>query len=529
MILSCVPPTGRDALIHHLAVPKLYLKHGGIYEIPGLEFSYYPMNLDLLYLIPLYFGNDIIPKFIHFGFASLTAWLLFDYLRRRLGSVYGFLAALFFLSIPIVVKLSITAYVDLGLIFFSTGSLLYLLRWVESGFQRRFLIISAMLCGLGLGTKYNGLISFLLLALLVPFMYARYAPSRSSSFSKSCLQGIMFLLVTLVFFSPWMIRNFAWTNNPIYPLYDHIFNPNPEVSRTVHGLFSYRSFAYHESWWEMALLPIRIFFQGQDGNPKYFDGRLNPFLLLLPLFAFYRTKSHPEFLKREKCTLLFFSISFFVVAFFTVDMRIRYIAPIIPPLVILAVLGTKRMVAEIGILSAVSLRRAASGFILILWCSAFGLNGLYIFKQYVRIDPLSYIDGEVSKDEYLTLRCPEYPAMKYINMNLPASARILFLFVGKRGYYCDRDYVLDRQHGRSELLRLAVGSKDARDLAAALSGKGITHLLVRFDFFNEWAANSFSDFEKKIVSNLFKSHLQLVHATKGYGLFRLNERKARME
>ncbi|MCK4791873.1 MAG: hypothetical protein KAV87_49535, partial [Desulfobacteraceae bacterium] len=40
LILSWVPPVSRDALIHHLALPKLYLKHGGIFEIPFMDFSY---------------------------------------------------------------------------------------------------------------------------------------------------------------------------------------------------------------------------------------------------------------------------------------------------------------------------------------------------------------------------------------------------------------------------------------------------------------------------------------------------------
>ena len=30
LVLSGVPPVDRDALTHHLAVPKLYLKYGGI-------------------------------------------------------------------------------------------------------------------------------------------------------------------------------------------------------------------------------------------------------------------------------------------------------------------------------------------------------------------------------------------------------------------------------------------------------------------------------------------------------------------
>jgi hypothetical protein len=93
IVLSLVPPVAKDELVHHLAVPKLYLKHGKMYEIPFMPFSYYPMSLQLLYLIPLYFGNDIIPKFIHFSFALLTAYLIFIYLRRRLDSSYALLGA----------------------------------------------------------------------------------------------------------------------------------------------------------------------------------------------------------------------------------------------------------------------------------------------------------------------------------------------------------------------------------------------------------------------------------------------------
>ena len=79
VVLASVPPVSRDALTHHLAIPKLYLKHGGIYEIPGIIFSYYPMNLDLLYLIPLYFQNDIAAKYIHFLFALLTALFIYKF------------------------------------------------------------------------------------------------------------------------------------------------------------------------------------------------------------------------------------------------------------------------------------------------------------------------------------------------------------------------------------------------------------------------------------------------------------------
>jgi hypothetical protein len=173
LVMSWVPPISRDALTHHLAVPKLYVKHGGMVEIPSLVFSYYPMNLDLLYIPPLLLNNDIIPKYIHFIFALLTAGLIFVYLRRRVGRVYALAGILFFLSLPVIVKLSTTVYVDLGLVFFSTLALIYLLKWIEEDFSKRHLIVSAIGCGLALGTKYNALIVLLLMSLFVPFVYTK--------------------------------------------------------------------------------------------------------------------------------------------------------------------------------------------------------------------------------------------------------------------------------------------------------------------------------------------------------------------
>ena len=146
-------------------------KNGGIYEIPEIPFSYYPMNLDLLYTIPLYFGNDIIPKYIHYFFALATALLLYRHLAKRLGTQYGLLGALFFLSVPIIVKLSITVYVDLGVVFFTTAALLLLLHWAEKDFQLRFLVLAGLCCGLAAGTKYNGLITIVVLTLFVPIIY----------------------------------------------------------------------------------------------------------------------------------------------------------------------------------------------------------------------------------------------------------------------------------------------------------------------------------------------------------------------
>src|SRR4030042_3319437 len=230
IVFSLVPPVSRDALTHHLAVPKLYIKHGGVYEIPSMDFSYYPMNLEFLYMIPLYFSNDTALKFIHFTFALLTAWLIFYYLKKRADSLWAILGAVFFLSIPVVVKLSTTAYVDLAEIFFSFASILFILKWLRSGFRQRYLIYSGVMCGLALGTKYNGLVTLAILTLLIPFLYSRYGEKKGRGVIPPVRQCMMFLIISLLVFSPWMIRNYHWKSNPVYPLYNGLFNPKKNTS-----------------------------------------------------------------------------------------------------------------------------------------------------------------------------------------------------------------------------------------------------------------------------------------------------------
>ena len=521
LILSWVPPVSKDALVHHLTVPKMYLRHGGIYEIPSMVFSYYPMNLDLLYLIPLYFGNDIIPKLIHFSFALLTAWLIFGYLKRRINAIYALLGVIFFLSIPIIVKLSITVYVDLGLIFFSTASLLLLLRWIENGFPLKLLMQSAFFCGLALGTKYNGLIALFILTLFVPFLYSRYPQGEKHGFLKAAGYRILFLFVALLFFSPWMIRNYLWASNPIFPLYDHWFNPQHGFAQAPVSFFTLRSSVYHETWWQMALLPVRIFFQGQDGNPQYFDGRLNPFILLLPFFAFYHMREDPQVLRNEKKILLAFAGIFFASAFFSSGMRIRYISPIIPPLVLLSVFGIRKMLEVISELGARYSRNVGFAAIFLILSFSLWLNASYILNQYKYVDPFNYLKGTLTRYEYIEKYRLEYPAMRYINKNLHPNTKILFIHMGKRGYYCDREYVFDMNNNRSMLRQLVKMSNKTEEIVGGLKEMGITHLLIHYDIFNRWVKMSFTQKDQQLLQALFKKYVKLLFFKKGYGVSRL--------
>lgn len=536
IILAWVPPVSRDALIHHLAVPKLWIKHGGIYEMPELSFSYYPMNIDLLYVIPLIFGNDIIPKLIHFGFALLTALFIFRYLQKRIDPAYAGVGALLFLSTPIIIRLSISAYVDLGLLFFAWISIIHLFKWRENGYPRKRLVLSGLFCGLALGSKYIGLIVLFLLAMFVPFMYLRSESRQAISQKNAAVFAVIFSAAALLTFSPWMIRNTIWTGNPTYPLFQTLFNKQEspvEILQSNHTPahqrqsktmkkarwrhFEIRKYVYQENVGQILTIPVRIFFQGKDDAPKYFDGRLNPFLFVLPFFAFIGIRKDEHLVKGEKVFLTSFAILFLLIVFFMADMRIRYVSPIIAPLVVLSSYAVFNLVQLGNGMRSRHAKWLLKVFVFVGIGIMFFLNGSYLVEQYRIVNPLPYIRGQLDRGAYITRYRSEYPVFQYANKHLPADTKILGVFIGKRGYYCERDIIFNF----SFIKKSVKGSDDTGQLEREFNKRSITHLIVRFDLFNKWANDSFNGKQKKTLVEFFNRRTRTLYSEKGHGLMEL--------
>jgi hypothetical protein len=523
VLLASVPPVDRDALTHHLFIPKLYLLHGGIYEIFHIPFSYYPMNLDLLFLIPLAFNNDIAPKFIHFAFALITAFMIFRYLSRRTSPACAWLGALFFLTLPVIVRLSSTVYVDLGLICFFFAALLYLFDWIESGFRYKPLIISGVFCGLALGTKYNGLVGLFLLGLFVPFVYARVRAGTRYVSLKAAAWGALFVLVSLLVFSPWMVRNGVWTGNPVYPLYNKVFNPPPPSvekndkapsPRISH--IQVRRELYGESWAQIALIPLRVFFQGKDDDFRFFDGRTSPFLLILPLCLIpgFRARSRQE--KTEILLMLFFSLFFLLYACAQTSIRIRYFSPILPPLGVLAMLGLHNF--QTRILAPVRWSGPVKTFLVFAVITVMlGLNAAYMVERFKKDRPLEYLTGNMTRDEYIQAFRPEYATFQYANAHLALDAKIFGLFMGGRGYYSDR-YIAFPD---SLLYKAAKEAASGQDVAKTLTGKGFTHILMSYAGLNLWLKEAASDHDRQVLRQFFESYVDVLFSREGYGLLRI--------
>lgn len=521
IILNLTPPIDRDALIHHLAVPKLWLKNGGFYEMKWAVFSYYPMNVDLLYMIPVYFNKDFIVKFIHMGFGIGTALLIYYYLKNKISRIAGLLGILVFLSTPIIVRLSTEAYVDLGLIFFSTASILTFIRYRDSEFKEfKWLLLSSVAMGLALGTKYNALIAWFFLSTAIVFVYSRDTGEQW----KAVKCGSIFFLISLAVFSPWLIKNYILTGNPLYPLLQGIFSITDtsvqEGTRSVSGgtysgIFQMREAMYGENFWETLFIPIRYFFQGQDNNPRYFDGVLNPVLIIFSPFAFMNKSFY-----RDKLFFTAFAVFFILTATFLDQTRIRYVLPVVPILSILSVMGLINVFNRVMTLSFY-FKNIMAAALLVIFIIFISKNIFYIKNYYQNISPMNYISGKESRDTFISRHVGSYPAMKYINQFTPDNAKIRLILLAGRGYYLDRIYEDDSSMGMTFIDSLVRASSDDIKFQNYIDSLDYTHLLLRIDLFYKFLRDNYSAETTKQFLQRLKRSTEIIYNANGYAVVRL--------
>ena len=184
----------------------------------------------------------------------------------------------------------------------------------------------------------------------------------------------------------------------------------------------------------------------------------------------------------------------------------------------------KRVCEIISESSSVSSRNIGLFFVVLLLSFALFLNGYYIRSQFTYVKPFEYLTGKVTRDEYIDRYRLEYPVMRFINGNLPQDAKIMFFFIGRRGYYCDREYMFDMKdyRGTSSLFREVVeNSETPEEVLRKLHALKITHLLINHTIFDEWAQTQFDEETFHMLRTFFKEHIELLFYENDHGLSRL--------
>jgi hypothetical protein len=133
------------------------------------------------------------------------------------------------------------------------------------------------------------------------------------------------------------------------------------------------------------------------------------------------------------------------------------------------------------------------------------------------VKPISYLNGNLSRDEYISKYRPEHAAIEYINQNTENRSKIYFIFIGKRGYYCERDYLFNMNIIR----RLINNSKSPEDITIGLRKQGITHILISFHLFDRWLKDNFSEEKILLTQSFFRQKTSIHFVENGFGVLRL--------
>lgn len=447
-----MPEIFYDALVYHLALPDLYWRHGGIVPTPENIFSGMPLLVQSLYAAGLALGGEPLTHLIHWAFGLCAALMTYAIARRWSGRSAGCLAALLFYSIPLTCNLSWKSGIELGWAFFQLAAVYAMVLRATSS-QGGWTLFSGVLTGFAMGTKYQ---AWPLIGVL-PIVLAWALPAGPRQKAK---EAAWFILAAAATTAPWCLKNMLLYRNPLYPFFQEFFSRQAvphwrellsdggrDLGATLTSWAGLKSYALH---------PWHFTFQTMDNGPIL--------LLILPALILFRYKNPALALIWSAFLGLWGVLSLSAGHF-------RYLLPHLPlACVLLAVAfeeglrSRAKSVLRLGLLFIF-----CSHFILsVYWFKVLGAHGVILGLQPA---------AEYLKKSHPSYHAPSYPAMEFINANLPQNARILFLGEA-RGFHCRRDYISTTVFDESPLQSWVNRSASPQELLNFFREEKVTHVLV---------------------------------------------------
>lgn len=529
--LSLTPIIFRDELILHMAFPKIWAAKGFFFYQDFNLSSVGMMNLDYIYMLLIkYFHSEQLPKILHASLLVLSAASIFIFLKKRFGLFISYALSMIFMLIPINQRLASEAYVDLGVLFFSTISLIFLVKWLESGLDEpKWFILASVFSGLCAGTKYSGAVFTIAIGLNMVLSYSRQKGSNKGAFRI----GLIYSAIVLLTISPWLVRNYFAVGNPFYPLLNSVFKPDiiqidnilyvppsEYVTRMILG----------ESFWDIITIPFRMFISGKDGDfIGGFDGKFNPFIFFsLFIIVFKSVRQRMKDRKIAKSLIFVFILSFIIFLIYG-HLRLRYFIYILPVIILLNGYILNSIFPDFE-----QKKRRYSLFLFIFFFFTAAYNIFYSVDYFQRIDTFDYIFGKETKSQYLTRRSFDYRVARQIEKETEEESCIYLIMNGHRSYYINRNYahdnyILDRM--MFKMFHNGSNIKNYLDFFSSLpysNMKKADYILIDLAGFYETAQNIFLDLSAEEMNTnieLFEMFLKsqtFIFKIEGTYLFRIN-------
>jgi MFS family permease len=483
-IRAGLPPHAVDEAIYHLAAPKDFVAAGRIYPLWDNFSGNMPLLPHMFYVVCLIAKADSAARLFSLWLAVVTALALYGFAARFMNRKIATLAMFGFFGAGMVMEVAVTTRVDVslaGMLFVATYAMMNYFETEERG----WLSVSALLSGFSLGIKYTAGAWIALMALM--YVYESLFRKRQR-FATFFTQGILFVAIALVAFSPWLLKNYAYFKNPVYPFVtgevaEHdaqgvrYFNAEDErkmdayfeqskkeipqvvanINAEMAGAEAKREQRHPFRFWE-------FFTKSEIYNMGAAEGHHDPNFLFLvaPLLLFL-----PK--QRWLVWLGIFCVAFFCFVAAT-SWIARYYLPLYPALTLIAVYSlatlAEKLRAQAPIANALPAIAVTTAVLL----------SVFVFAVQIYVSGgVSYFIGSLSRREFLKAAF-YYPPVDFINHNTAPDAKVMMIGA-QMGYHLQRDYLAEAGWDTVEWQRLMIRNNSMEEINQDLKRQGITHIL----------------------------------------------------
>ncbi|MFM9903101.1 MAG: ArnT family glycosyltransferase [Pyrinomonadaceae bacterium] len=500
LIAALAPPTAKDTLLYHFALPKAFIAQGGSAFIDGNIASYLALGTEMHSVWAMLLGNLVSPRsgeaaagVTTFLFLPLLLLVIYGWAREiGISRTWALVATTMAATVPTAYHVASSGYIDLSLALYVTLATYALTRWWKEQTWGWAILIGIFL-GAALSVKLTAVFVIAAFALIV-LLRARAtknpvatAPgsdtvSPASSPGRIVLSGFAALLLAGVIASPWYIRTWVETGSPVFPFYMSIWPGKAngwdvERSNLFQGMNS-RYGGTDTNKLNYLTAPARVSIMAQPERPENYDGVLGfAFLIGLPLlvWALWKFDLAVE-IKIMSCV----AAIMYLFWLFSSE-QLRYLLPIVPLLAIAIAAAAEKIGGAVSKVARCALIAA----------SVCGL--LTTFAWFCQRAPLRVVLGGETRDRYLTRNLDYYPYYQSINNDTAPDARIWLINMRRDTYNIDRPVFSDYLFEDWTLRKMLWESRTVQELRAKTAAMGIKYVLARHDFLFDYDRSTLVD------------------------------------
>jgi hypothetical protein len=354
--------------------------------------------------------------------------------------------------------------------------------------------------------KYSGLIYVGLIGLILMWSHRR-EPSRKALtvigvFGLSAVPGLC-----------WMVWNWISLGNPVYPMAWVLFGGRGWDENRALAMSQYLDiYGMGRNLLDYLILPWRLAFSGEFDTIR-FDGVMGPFLIIVVILAM---ASVTQSIRRRSIgrgtggmgVMLLASSAFFVLG----TQQVRFWLPS-------QMLACAYVAPVAGVLvNSARSRRMLKMTLLLTVAASLAWNMWFLSKQFFAVSYYRPVLGMEQERDFLIRKIPGYPALEFINQNLPPRSRLLCVWTGAYGYYLNRKYYSDTFIEDITLKGFIHASVNGKELSQRLIQAGFTHLFLQLSILEKNMEQS----ERVIFSDFLREETREVFRYQNYGVFEIH-------